>query len=85
MNRFEYVLSASPAPQDLPLIQLAAAFMLAVEQTVAEQLDPHTDPAVMILGAYIAFQTHADVNTQDGYYKLLEQCQTRLDNLPTAH
>lgn len=84
MNRFEYVLKAASAPHEQPLIQLAAAFMLAIEQTLIEQVEPTNDPAVLILGAYIAFHTHADVNTSNGYHELLTRCAEHLQNSPTA-
>lgn len=83
MNRFEFVLQTSVAPHQQPLISLAAAFMLAVQQTLIEQADPGQDPAVLILGAYIAFHTHADVNTSKGYHELLAQCAERLQTSPS--
>jgi hypothetical protein len=83
MNRFEYALLAAGAPHEVPLVQLAAGFMLAVQQTLLENQHPQTDPAVLLLGAFIAFQTHADVNTNKGYHQLLGLCQDRLHNGPT--
>jgi len=82
MNRFEYVIQTSVAPGQEPLINITAALMLALVQLYAENLDPLQDPAVLILGAYIAFHTHADVNTNVGYRKLLEQCNDRIHNAP---
>lgn len=39
--------------------------------------DPSRDPAVMLFGAHVAFLTHFDVNTVQGYSSLLEQCAVR--------
>jgi hypothetical protein len=80
MNRFEYVLNAAHAPQDATLLSLAQALVDAVEQNVALDTDPTNDPSVLILGAYIAFHTHADVNTAGGYHKLLSLCEQQLIN-----
>lgn len=84
MNRFEYVIALSTAPQQEPLINLAAGFMLAMQQVTAEGVDPQQDPAILILGAYIAFHTHADVNTNVGYRKLLNQCNERVERPLTS-
>jgi nitrate reductase alpha subunit len=80
MNRYEYVLNAAHAPQEEPLVNLARAFAEAVEQNIALDADPTNDPSVLILGAYIAFRTHADVNTRGGYHKLLSMCEQKLIN-----
>lgn len=77
MNRFEYVLHASKAPQSPTLIDLARNFTHAVEQTVAEGEQPSLDPAVLALGAFIAFHTHADVNSVAGYNRLIQLCEQR--------
>lgn len=78
MNRFEFVLQAATAPKEQSLISLTAALMLAVEQTVNEEQDPRSDPAVMLLGAYIAFQLHADIASVYGHRALLGMCEDRL-------
>lgn len=82
MTRFEYVLCTAVAPHQEPLAEIARAFALAVEQTIAEGEDAGNDPAVLVLGAYIAFHTHADVATAQGYYRLLALCEQRFFNAP---
>ena len=77
MNRFEAALSMAYSPQSQSLPVLARTFALAVDQTVAEGLPVESDPAVLVLGAFIAFQTHSDVNSTRGYRQLLTQCEDR--------
>lgn len=79
MNRFEFVLDAAFAPHQVPLPDLARQFSTALDQVQAEGADPTRDPAVLILGAFIAFHTHADVNTVGGYHRLLDLCAHRLE------
>lgn len=79
MNRFEYVLEAAFAPQEKPLRELVRQLSIAVEQVEAEGEHPTKDPAVLILGAYVAFHTHADVNTASGYHRMLEMCAARAE------
>lgn len=78
MNRFEFALQASAGPHRVELVQLTGALNFAVQQTLAEGLNPATDPAVILLGSFIAFQVHADVNTASGYHKLIAMCNDRL-------
>lgn len=80
MNRFEIALAMAYAPQHQTLPTLAHNFMLAVDQAVAEGLPAESDPAVLVMGAFIAFQTHSDVNSTSGYRKLLTQCEGRAIN-----
>lgn len=39
--------------------------------------DASHDPAVMLFGAHVAFLTHFDINTMQGYTSLLNSCATR--------
>lgn len=82
MNRFEYALHASIAPEQETLGDLARGLVSAIEQTEAEGQIALSDPAVMVLGAYIAFHTHADVNSVKGYRQLLSLCEYRSLNPP---
>ena len=83
MNRFEYV-STVDAEYELPsLLALAASFYAACAESVVEGLDPATDPAVIILGSYIAFAVNADANTAGNFRKLVTQCQERASENPT--
>lgn len=82
MNRFEYVLTTAVAPHQEPLLAIAREFTQAVEQVMAEGNDPVQDPAVLVLGSYIAFHTHADVNTFGGYKRLLSMCEHNVINGP---
>jgi hypothetical protein len=82
VNRFERVLQISNAPERSSLIVLARALVSAIEETEVEGMRQDEDPSIMVLGAFIAFHTHADVNTVGGYHRLLEQCETRLSATP---
>lgn len=53
-----------------------------LEQNEAEGTDAQNDPATLVLGAFIGFQTHADVNTFKGYKELLSLCELRLNYPP---
>lgn len=79
MNRFEYVVAAALAPHQATLVDLAYNFYAAVNEVVAEGQDPVLDPAVLVIGTYIAFHTHADVNTNHGYQKLMKLCNDRAE------
>lgn len=81
MNRFEFALQAASAPHLVALPQLTGALDFAVRQSTAEGHDPAEDPAVLLLGSFVAFQVHFDVNTSDGYRTLLRLCNDRLYNL----
>jgi hypothetical protein len=82
MNRFAHALEAAYAPHLVPLVDLAHRFALAVDQVIAEELDPSNDPAVLVLGSFIAFHTHADVNSASGYHQLLGMCPDRFATTP---
>lgn len=81
MSRFSYAIDVTQTGQQ-PLLALAKNFARAVEETEVEGLNPMNDPAVLILGSFIAFQTHADVNTRGGYEKLIAMCHDRLNATP---
>lgn len=71
-------LTAVTEPELVTLPYLAARFSEAVEEAQDEGLaDPSRDPAVMLFGALIAFHTHADVNSVNGFHQLIELCRER--------
>lgn len=78
ISRFEFALQASSAPHRVSLSQLTKQLSQAVDQSIAEGLEPGTDPAVLLLGSFVAFQVHADVNTARGYRELITLCNDRL-------
>lgn len=81
MNRHEYVLKAAVTGSIYePLINLARMFVHTLEQNEAEGTDPMLDPATLVLGAFIAFRTHADINTMTEYQKLLAACELRVSS-----
>jgi len=82
MNRYEYALTAAQAPQQEPLLAIAQNFNDAVSQVIAEGQDPHQDPAVIVLGSFIAFHVHADLNTLHGYQQLLSLCEDQVVHSP---
>ena len=74
-NRFAYALEAAKAPHLQSLMELAEGFYNAVAHAEAEERDPTRDSAVIVIGSFIAFQVHADVNTATGYHELLSSCE----------
>jgi hypothetical protein len=74
MNRFARALQIAAAPIQVSVKVLAQDFLSAVEQAELEESDPLQDPAVIVLGSFIAFHVHADVNTAQGYHHLLTLC-----------
>ena len=52
-------------------------------------IDPLQDPAVLVMGAFIAFHTNADVNSYGGYRCLIQRCADRdqlyKDQMNDAH
>ena len=79
MNVDEFVVAASSGAELPPfgqLVQVMADYVAALEEA---QVDPLNDPAVLILGAYIAFHTHSDINTLGGYKRLIKRCEDRLE------
>jgi hypothetical protein len=75
MNRFAYALEAAKAPHQQTLMELAEGFYNAVAHAEAEDRDPTCDSAVIVIGSFIAFHVHADVNTAHGYHELLSSCE----------
>lgn len=82
MNRFEIALHAAQGPDQVPLSALAKNFHEAVMRVEAEGLDPHQDPAVVVLGSFIAFHVHSDINTAAGYRDLLDMCARQASITP---
>lgn len=80
MNRYAYALHASASLQQEPFVNIAQEFLAAVNQVVAEGDDPTEDAAVIVLGSFIAFHVHADVNTFNGYRQLLTLCEQGADD-----
>lgn len=75
MNRFETVIRLADDRPDLEGV--AERLLNAVRETKAAGEDPQTDPAVLLMGAHIAFVVHADVSTDVMYRKLIDQCSMR--------
>lgn len=78
MNVDEFVVQASQSSNLPPLselLQVMAEYVVALEEA---GLPPTEDPAVLLLGAYISFHTHADINTVGGYKRLIGACLYRL-------
>lgn len=77
MNRFFVALQVAGDPPPLPALTKGLA--QAVEEAIADGENPDACPAVMLLGAFVAFRTHADMNTVGGYRRLIDLCQDRID------
>jgi hypothetical protein len=82
MNRFAYALSVAEGPNQEPLVSIASGFKNAIDQVTAEGGELSEDPAIIVLGSFIAFHVHADVNTAKGYRELLRLCEQRLIDSP---
>ena len=83
MNRHEFALAAAVDPALSTLPKLAHGLVRAIEAAEAEGEAPEQDPAVCVIGAFIAFHTHADVNSVKGYNNLLSLCEQRAAQQPT--
>ena len=81
-DRFLHAIDAAAAPLDVTLASLAKNFADAVVHAEAEGGEAVNDPAVLLLGSFIAFHTHADVNTASGFRRLLQLCHDRLADPP---
>ena len=85
MNVDQFVLNAAYSanlPSLRDLVHVLNETIAQIEQRGGVLQD---DPAVLILGSFIAFHTHSDINTVGGYKHLLDMCATRLLNAPSRH
>ena len=69
---------ATPGVPSPGLPTISRMLVEAIDEVEAEGGRPGDDPAVLVLGAFVAFHTHADVNTTTGFHRLLDLCHTRL-------
>lgn len=73
MNRYQLALRMA---DDNPNLKgLAERFLSAVCESMAEGKEPDADPAVMLIGARIAFLVHADIGTNSMYRQLIDKCE----------
>lgn len=72
MNRYTNALRIAPERPSLEL--MAEQFLHAVQECRLEGKDPILCPAVMLMGGYIAFATHADISTPLMYDRLHQMC-----------
>lgn len=77
MNIDEFVLDVATGPNNVPLAGLLRVASEYVDMLAEAGLPPISDPAVLLLGAFISFQTHSDINTVGGYRRLLNACEER--------
>lgn len=73
----EFVVAAASSPTLPPfgqILQVMAEWAAHLEEA---ELDPLQDPAVLVMGAFIAFHTNADVNSYGGYRRLIQRCADR--------
>lgn len=79
MQRYLNALELAQPNLDSPgLHEIARALVEAIEEVETEGLEPVHDPAVLILGAFVAFHTHSDVTSLKGFHRLLELCRSNL-------
>ena len=83
MNVDEFVLNAAYGTTLPPLRDLVQVLSETLAQVEERDEVPQNDPAVLILGSFIAFHTHSDINTVGGYKRLLDMCEQRLRSAPT--
>lgn len=76
MRRFFIALECASDPP--PLRAVAEGLNYAVKEAEEAGVNPSDDPAVLLLGAFVAFRTHADVNTVGGYRRLMALCEDRI-------
>ena len=85
----EFVVAASASPTLPPFTQILQVMAEYVAALGEAQLDPLQDPAVLVMGAFIAFHTNADVNSYGGYRRLIQRCADRdqfhKDQMNDAH
>lgn len=60
------------------LSAIAHQLVDAIEDVESEGGDPCADPAVLVLGAFVAFHTHSDVTSSKGFHHWLDLCQNNL-------
>ncbi len=84
MNRHQFAIDIATGSQPIDIKALARGFADAVEHTEVEGRAPLGDAAVLLIGSFIAFQVHADVNSAAGYHRLLRSCFDNLHASPKA-
>lgn len=82
MKRFYDAIEAATGRKIPTLPWLATNLVEAIADVTLEGGTPATDPAVLLLGSFIAFHTHADVNTAGGYRKLIDLCWSQIAERP---
>lgn len=75
----EFVVAAAASAELPTLPQLAAVLADYLAALELAEVDYQDDPAVLVLGAFIAFHTHADINTHGGYKRLIQLCSDRIE------
>ena len=81
MQRFlNALVLAEPGVESPGLRTVAQALVEAIEEAEAEGQRAEEDPAVLAIGAFVAFHTHSDVNSVRGFNHLLELSRNRLSD-----
>lgn len=79
MRRYLHALQAGQSGTAVPsLSTIAHQLVEAIDDVEAEGGDPHEDPAVLVLGGFIAFHTHSDVTSAEGFNHWLDLCRNNL-------
>jgi hypothetical protein len=79
MRRYLNALEAGQSGTAVPsLSTIAHQLVEAINEVEAEGGNPHTDPAVLVLGGFIAFHTHSDVTSAQGFNHWLNLCRNNL-------
>lgn len=79
MKRYIDALHAATGAGMPSLPWLANTLVAAIDDVTLEGGTPETDPAVLLLGSFVAFHTHADVNSVAGYHHLIDLCTAQVE------
>ena len=74
----EFVVAISSTADPPPLVDILEVLTEYVKALLDAGIEPIQDPAVLVLGFFVSFHTHADINTNGGLMKLIKQCEDRI-------
>lgn len=73
MDRYETITRITPGTT-VPLSQVARLLVQFIDECSIEDMDPQACPAVMALGAMLAFHCHADLDSPGYITRLMQRC-----------
>lgn len=72
MDRYETIIQCQRTTK--PLVEVAQMLVDFIKECDSEGMNPQACPAVMLLGAQLAFHCHADVSPEGLVPRLLQRC-----------